>query len=323
MPSFLLLLTFFKVLPEKPPVCLSINHRRLNFMKNEDTMFRNMIVMLCFIMMSIASCSNDSSSDGAAPGGGTTAVYRIDHTALNADDIPAAVITQIKALDVYFEHASVGGNVVDGLAIMAADASLRYTHNAQSWSFDDGTVDSAVSNWYASNNGFGDNMRGNPSFADKLSRFNSRIRTSGFASLIDVASFKFCYIDNNYSGTAQEAFDSVRTVMEGLESDYPNVTFFWWTMPLTTSGDQARDGYNALVRAYCAAHNKYLLDIADIECHNPAGIKQTDASGHELLFDVYSTDGGHLDKNNSNVRVALAYWVLLARITGWDGVSQN
>jgi hypothetical protein len=292
-------------------------------------MFRNMIFILCMIGMSVTSCSNGSSSSdggntttGSTTPGGSTAVHLVDHTTLNADTIPDAVLAQIRALDVYFEHASVGENVVNGLESMAAASSSRFTYTAQSWSFDDDTIGAAISLWFSSNNGFGDNMRGNPGFADKLLRFNSRIRTAGFASLIDAASFKFCFIDNNYSGTAQDAFNSVRTIMESLESDYPNITFFWWTMPLTTSGDQARDGYNALVRAYCTANNKFLLDIADIECHSPAGVRQTDTNGYEMLYGDYSSDGGHLNAYESNIRVSRAYWVMLARIAGWDGAAQ-
>ncbi|HOV14429.1 MAG TPA: hypothetical protein PK771_09115, partial [Spirochaetota bacterium] len=128
-------------------------------------------------------------------------------------------------------------------------------------------------------------------------------------------SFKFCYIDNTYS-SANTAFDSVKKVMEELETKYPNLKFFWWTMPIMTEGDSKRDQFNTLVRNYCKSNNKFLLDLADIECHSPEGVKQTSKDGYELLYSSYSDDGGHLITSGS-LRVAKAYWVILARMCGW------
>ena len=137
------------------------------------------------------------------------------------------------------------------------------------------------------------------------------MRSNDFADSIAVAMFKFCYIDTR--GTALDAFNSVKSTMESLESTYPNTVFVWWTMPIMTSGDQRRDDYNNLVRDYCSSNNKYLMDIADIECHSPDNVKQTDANGHELLYSGYSSDGGHLNAAGSEA-MANAWWVLMSRI---------
>jgi hypothetical protein len=226
---------------------------------------------------------------------------------MNADIIPDKVIAQIKTLDVYFEHASVGSNITDGLAALAASKS-RYNCDRHTWG---NTFDAS---WYSSHDGFGDNARGNPGLQQKISLFDTNMRSSDFANAVDVAMFKFCFIDT--TGTAQEAFNGVRSVMDSLERDYPHTIFVWWTMPLNTTGDQRKDEYNKLVRDYCSANNKHLFDLADIESHTPESAAQTDASGREVLYGGYSSDGGHLNQTGS-LRIANAWWLFLATLCGW------
>jgi hypothetical protein len=60
-----------------------------------------------------------------------------------------------------------------------------------------------------------------------------------------------------------------------------------------------------------------LFDIADIESHNAAGVKRVDGNGRELMWDEWTSDGGHLSAAGSQ-RVASALWWLMARIAGWS-----
>lgn len=222
-------------------------------------------------------------------------------------------------MDTYFEHASVGSNITGGLASLASTDAFRYTIERESIGSDSTTLTASVAQWFTDNNGFLDNGRDNPDFTAKAARFDTRMRTAGFAATVDVAFFKYCYIDNNYLDTyadAEAAFAYVRGIMEGLETAYPNVTFVWWTMPLTTGGSAETDAYNELVRAYCSSTNRYLFDIADIECHDELGVKAVSGSGREALVSAYASDNGHLNGAGSE-RVARALWVLLARVSGW------
>lgn len=273
------------------------------------------MIICLFVMFSCNMSNTDESNTKTTTTIKGSGIYIIDHNSLIADSIPINILDIIRTMDIYFERASVGGNIISGLEAMSSANSSRYSLNLGYREADDPNVDSTVINWFSSNNGLLHYNRGNPGFDEKLSRFNTRIRTTGFASLLDVASFKFCYIDDDYSGSAQEAFDSVKNIMENLENNFPNVKFIWWTMPIQTTGNSKRDSYNSLVRDYCSKNNKYLIDIADIECHSPEGVKQTDSIG-ETLFSSYTDDGGHLNSTGS-LRVANAYWVILARIVGW------
>jgi hypothetical protein len=197
----------------------------------------------------------------------------------------------------------VGQNVYDGVTGLSAtygDAYALATSQVQ-----EGAV-GELKTWFAANDGWGDYYEGNPGWAAKVADFKARVQTDGVGSLVDVAMMKFCYIDPDAD------FATYRDAMLSLEAAYPSVAFVWWTMPICSEGDAARDAFNDQVRAYATAHGKYLLDIADIECHDAAGNYLTDAVGETLCAD-YTTDGGHLNADGAS-RVAKALWVLLAEI---------
>ena len=214
---------------------------------------------------------------------------RFDPAAYCDEDIAAAA-----ALLAYFEHASVGQNIADGLAeLQLADA--RY---------DDANLTS--------------NYRGNPDY-DDLDR-DAALKIAGFEASMatvaaDVAFFKFCYIDIPSSG--QALFDAVKAAMEGLEAAHPATTFVWWTMPVETlvwdPPPAERQAYNDKVRAYCASAGRWLFDLADLESHDEEGNPVVHALGGEGLCTGYAIDNGHLNALGAE-KTAKAYWTLLAEI---------
>jgi len=239
-----------------------------------------------------------------------TTARMINHTNFDPASVSDADILAAAALDVYFEHASVGQNIVGGIDALAI-AQPRYTS---------GRTSSPSPAWYDSNNGLGDNDRGNPGASAKISGFtNSMDASSGLLpSKLDVATYKFCWIDldgnddDPTDGTA--LFNAAKAAMEILQADYPGVVFVWWTMPIERdSAYTERQEYNDAVRAYCSSNDQWLLDIADLESHNDSGVAQLDGSNRELLYDEYTDDGGHLNAAGSQ-KLAKAYWKLLAEI---------
>lgn len=273
------------------------------------------VVIACLCAVLLVSCGTGSNAGDDQPLSGGITI--IDSLALNAADIPDAVRADIREMDVYFEHASVGSNISEGIDALVAESGGLFAIGRNGWSAEGGEVSQGIIDWYTAHDGFGDNARGNPGFASKIAGFDSRMRTEGFAEVLDVASWKFCYIDNDYAGSVQDAFDAVRVSIEALEEDFPHITFVWWTMPICTGGDSSRDDYNELVRAYCVQSGRYLIDIADIECHDPAGNRLVDDEMRELLYSGYTNDGGHLNGSGAE-RLAFAWWVALARIRGWE-----
>jgi hypothetical protein len=106
-------------------------------------------------------------------------------------------------------------------------------------------------------------------------------------------------------------------------------------------GTQEAADFNEQLRAYVYAHGGYLLDVADIESHDPwgqpcydnrdgvpyviDGVVQEDFpdDGFDLpaVCQHYTreAEGGHLGSPEvGKIRLAKAFWVLMARLVGWS-----
>ncbi len=219
----------------------------------------------------------------AAPAQGQAIVA--DHRATDLGSVPDAAIVNAASLRLLVRHASVGGNISSGLdTLYAQDAK----YDRSLWDFQN---------------------RGNPGWQAKVDDLVAQ--TALQASSFDVLTMKFCYIDPDAS------FTYYRDALLGLEATWPTKRFVWWTIPIETSGNTARQAFNDQVRAYALANGKLLFDVADIECHDAAGVKLTDGNGRELLRPEWTSDGGHLNSAGA-VRVASALWWLMARVAGWN-----
>lgn len=213
----------------------------------------------------------------------------IGHAECDITTMPDTAVTSAAAVRLVVRRASVGGNVSAGLdALQGLDSK----YDRSLWDFSD---------------------RGNPGWQAKVDDLDTF--TAANTSSFDVFSMKFCYIDPAAN------WSYYRDHMLALETAYPAKKFVWWTIPILTSDDgqaAARDAFNQNVRSFCSANNKALFDIADIECHTPAGVKNVDGNGREAMVASYSSDGGHLNSTGGE-RVARAFWYLVARLAGWDG----
>jgi PKD repeat protein len=212
----------------------------------------------------------------------------IDHQCADLGAIPDSALSAAVDTRIMVRHASVGSNINEGLDEIY-NSNNKYDRS--NWDFQD---------------------RGNPGWEAKLDDLVDE--TASQLGSFDVFTMKFCYIDYDAS------WDDYRNHMEQLEADYPDKKFVWWTMPITDAGYASHDAFNASVRSYCEDNGKILFDIADIECHSPSGVKQTDG-GHEILYDDYTDDGGHLNETGRE-QVASAFWYMMARIAGWDGTTE-
>jgi hypothetical protein len=129
--------------------------------------------------------------------------------------------------------------------------------------------------------------------------------------------------------------------IEALEAQYPNKVFIYWTTSLarsigTTEGEQ----FNNQMRQYAIDNQKILFDVADILSHDPNGAacyddrdgvefcgtngcenRPNDGQNLPAICQDYTTEtgGGHLGQVSSGkIQVAKAFWVLMARIAGWN-----
>jgi hypothetical protein len=125
--------------------------------------------------------------------------------------------------------------------------------------------------------------------------------------------------------------------MEALEARHPDKRIVYWTSSLARGiGTQESTDFNNQMRSYALAHNKILFDVADIESHDPYGNPCYDnrdgvAYGSEnypddglnlpAICQHYTTEfnGGHLGATSiGGIRLAKAFWVLMAQLAGWS-----
>jgi hypothetical protein len=133
--------------------------------------------------------------------------------------------------------------------------------------------------------------------------------------------------------------------LESFVNQHPDKLFIFWTTSLARSiGTDVSDSFNNQMRQYAIAHNKILFDVADIEaftdrgapcydnrdgieyCSQPGNCEDypNDNNNQLAICQDYTTevDGGHLGSvSGAKIQIAKAFWVLMARAAGWDGVS--
>ena len=230
--------------------------------------------------------------------------------------IPQAYLDQARQLKVLFCHASVGGTVMNGMVGrngLADKNPERYRITRQQ---------NADATWFDTNVGIIDiSHTGWPLNGSKILGFDNHIRDLGYGAPLraNVAFMKYCYIDWQTGTDVQQRWDEYRMAMEALETDFPDITFVWWTTAVNTAGDagDVREAFNDLLREYCINKGKILFDLADIESHDAQGNPCYDDIGAEGLYAGYAVDGAH-PKGVGQLQLASAMWWLLARIAGWQ-----
>ncbi len=222
-------------------------------------------------------------------------------SAMAVDGYSQATMDAISQTTFYFEHASVGSNMTDGLRTLHAANAGFYQLATADVSSPPGTSTPGTVYEFA---------RGNPNWTDKVADFASRITTDGIG-IIYVLN-KFCWIDEQADWSVYAAS------IAALETANPGTTFVYMAMPLTPDSDYAnvlRNQFNAGLRTWAAANDKILFDVADIEAHNASGTLQTfdyNGSVYERMASEWTSDGGHPDSNGSDALLARGFYALAA-----------
>jgi hypothetical protein len=127
------------------------------------------------------------------------------------------------------------------------------------------------------------------------------------------------------SDNTEEGINIYLNAMNGLEQDYPGVTFIYMTGHLDGGGPEGNLYLrNNQIRDYCNNNDKILFDFADIESYDPDGIYYPDASDAcEWCYDwcaIYPCpDCGCAHSHCFNCYLkGKAWWWMMARIWGWN-----
>jgi hypothetical protein len=225
---------------------------------------------------------------------------------------------------IYFGHMSVGYDIIAGINYIkkinpSIKLNIQETKNPE-----------LIKNGIFAHSANGENTR-------PKSKIDSFVKTmeAGLGQKVDIAFFKFCYVDFEENTDVNDLFGYYSSSMDLLKKMYPKVTFIHATAPLTAEGESVnvkyyvkylvkkvlgkaknsyinikRNEFNSLLRK--KYDSRHIIDIELFESTKPDGTRYISNDGgkkHNSLVPVYTYDGGHL---NETGRVQVADKLLVA-----------
>ena len=200
---------------------------------------------------------------------------------------PQSMMDRIGQLKWYFTHASVGENMISGIGLLHSNNPAFYQISSVAATNRPVSAPKAgtIYEW----------DRGNSSWHEKFDLFQSCVNNGWHEPVVNIAVNKLCFIDSD--AVLSWSLNYIIT----LENSYPQTMFIYTTIPVTTGTDISqynRNVYNDGMRQWCRTNNRVLLDIADIESHDPDGNPVTFTYNGRVcqqLYSGYAVDEGHLN----------------------------
>jgi hypothetical protein len=222
------------------------------------------------------------------------------------DDALRTDILAMSAARVYFGHQSVGRNILDGLEDLQrglGQAAIRVVEL--------GSPAAADGRGALIHSKVGQNERP----ATKCGDFR-RILDQELHGNVDVALFKFCYIDFSDTSDVEAIFDIYSRTMDELKRQHPKIVFVHVTAPLRSvdrgagvwirellgrrnrsrHANARRTEFNRLLKGGYAADP--VFDLAASMSTWPDGRRESfrmNGTDFQALVPAYTDDGGHLN----------------------------
>ena len=223
-------------------------------------------------------------------------------TATAADPGLRADLERLARERIYFGHQSVGANLLQGIADLAAQERVPLRIVRADRASD--VPPASFGHTFVPENG---------APLEKLKNFGAAL---GSAS-VDVALLKFCYVDIRADTDAKALFARYRETIADLRTTHPHTVFIHVTLPLTTeqTGWKAlakrvlgrapygtvenvrREEYNRLLREAYGGREP-VFDLARVESTAPDGTPvrvEWQGVAVPALSPAYTGDGGHLN----------------------------
>lgn len=277
------------------------------------------LASVVFALMVITNCTKE---DTAEP------EKIIDHRCTSLEAIPQAWIEKAKTdLHIAYGHTSHGSQLTEGMTGLVEFRGDLYAWNNGGT---EGALD--LHDYFVS----GD--LGNPD------RTTWESRTREYLSShhdVNVVIWSWC---GQVSTATEDDINTYLSLMEGLEEDFPGITFVYMTGHLDGSGLEGNlHQRNEQIRNFCRNGNKMLYDFADIESYDPDGNYYLDKMANDACYydgdgddngsresnwaiawqeshtpgtDWFSCSASHTQPLNGNLKAYAAWW-LWARIAGW------
>ena len=245
------------------------------------------------------------------------------------DDVPRVYWAKLAEKKVFFGHQSVGYNIIDGIRDIINERDYIKLNVVEA--HEPVVFDRPV---------FAHSQVGmNTKPFSKIKRFEE-IMDSGIGSKVDIAFFKFCYVDLMRDSDPREVFDGYSAALEELKSRYSETKFLHITVPIRSvpkgikrnlkqsvksiiskpgflEDNMMRRSYNELL-AKTYSQTEPLFDLALIESINTSGFRCHVLKGTEKVYVMapeYTEDGGHLNSLGRR-KVAEQLLIILAEMAG-------
>jgi hypothetical protein len=290
------------------------------------TNMRFPVLVLCSLAC-LSSCKKDPVGPSDAIVGHDTVVVA-NHTTAKLSGIPDQWITKAKSdLHIAYGHTSHGSQLTYGMEALVTSKGQLYAFNSTGSGGALELRDTPFS---------GASDLGAP---DRIAWESATRKYLNFNPTINVVIWSWC---GEVSSATSSDITTYLTLMNGLERDYPKVTFVYMTGHLDGTGTGGNLHLrNEQIRTYVRANKKILFDFADIESYDPDGNCFVDKNANDNC-DFDSDGNGSLDRNwatdwqsahpgqwynceaahsqplNGNLKAYAAWW-LWARLAGWDG----
>jgi len=268
------------------------------------------------------------------------------HAVTLFEEIPSGYRDAAAGLRMVFMDRSVGFNIstyLDCLSVPfddAASACKRYQHQDPAYAVDPaevmwaGTWDRSRWHYAFWPEGCGEDVT---CFIDYMgSRMDSfDIMGCQFSYLAVAPGSRIADTVTGFFGSQGDA--NKASTYAAFAALNPDKKVIWWTTSLARGiGTPESQAFNDQMRAYAAEHEIILFDVADILSHAPDGqpcydnrdgIPYKDEDHPDDGLDIPAicpqytteTEGGHLGSISAGgIRVAKAFWVLMARLAGWE-----
>ncbi len=225
---------------------------------------------------------------------------------MNSQSIDSA-FSRLAGRKIYFGHQSVGYNIINGLKLLENSSNNKLQ-------IIEGLPDSnSIPAFYHTS--IGSNC--NP--ISKIDDFVAKMESHGSAG-IDIAFFKFCYIDFSGNTDVDKLFEYYSKSMMRLKQEFPSTKFIYCTVPLFAAesklktlikiilgrGDNnkaeniSRNKFNQLLLEHYGK-SEAIFDIAKYESNNYQTYFIKDGSKIFTLYPGFTSDGGHLNEVGSKV----------------------